>query len=296
VSGTQSLPLAAPVRRPRDLINANLRLPSLPASFVRAKQCIDDPNSSLAAVGVVIAHDPALSARLLRLANSAFFGYAARVDTVPRAVILLGTQQVHDLLLATSVATAFQGIPPELVDMSAFWRNSVRCAVAARLLAARCNVLDSERLFVEGLLYDVGHLLMYQALPELAAEALARARAAGRDPSVVERELIGFDYAALGAELLAAWKLPESLVEAVRHHLDPWRAERFPLEAAIVHVASRIARFEAAGCDAPPDCAVTATVWRLIGLSEAVLEPLAEEVRQHGANAYALIFSPRHAA
>jgi len=296
VNGTQFEPLAAGARSPRDLIAANPHLPSLPAVFVRAKQRMDDPNSSLAAVGEVIAHDPALSARLLRLANSAFFGYAARVETVWRAVTLLGTQQVHDLLLATSVASAFTGLPGGLVDMNAFWRNSVRCAVAARLVAVRCNVLDSERLFVEGLLYDIGHLVIYQTQPELAAEVLARARALDCDPSVVERALIGFDYAALGAELLAIWDLPESLVEAVRHHLEPWNAERFPLEAAIVHVASRVARIEAAGEHAP-DCVVTPRVWDLIGLSDSVLEPLIEEVRQHAADAYALIFATaRHAA
>ena len=145
---------------------------TLPAVYLRARAALQDPNASLAEAADVIACDPAMTARLLRIANSAFFGFAAPVQTVARAVNLLGTEQVHDLLLATSVSSVFAGVSRELVDMEVFWRRGVLCGVAARLLAARCNVLDSERLFVEGLLHDIGHLVLYRQLPAEAGEAL----------------------------------------------------------------------------------------------------------------------------
>lgn len=86
-----------------------------------------------------------------------------------------------------------------MIDLNVAWRNSVYCAVASRLLASRCNVLDCERLFVEGLLHDIGHLVMYAKIPALASEALVRSRNEGTELFRVERKLIGVDYAEVGA-------------------------------------------------------------------------------------------------
>ena len=223
-----------------ELVNDTVKLVSLPAVYLRARELLDDPNIPLNRVGEVVASDPGMTARLLRIANSAYFGFAARIETPARAVAILGTQQVHDLLLATSLATVFSGTGRDAVNMEQFWRDSMRCALAARLTAAHCNVLDSERLFVEGLLHDIGHLLMFEKVPSLTHEAMVQARHEGTPLHVVERDLLGFDYAQAGAALLGAWNLPEGLCEAVRWHVEPKMAERFALEAAIVHIARQL--------------------------------------------------------
>jgi len=282
-----------------ELVASTVDLVTLPAVYLRAKELIDDPDSSLAEVAEVIGQDPAMTVRLLRIANSAFFGFAARIETVMRAVNILGTQQVHDLLLATSVSNAFSGISSEVVSMDVFWRNSVHCGVAARLLASRCNVLDSERLFVEGLLRDIGHLVIYTKLPGLAKEALVQSCNEGTDLALVERELMGFDYASVGAELMRVWQLPDSLQESVRHHLEPAKAQNFPLETAIVHIAAHMTTGVATKLPteewAP---SVSADAWRITGLSVDVLPPIVEEAQTHSAETVKLIFpdSPRSAA
>ncbi len=123
------------------------------------------------------------------------------------------------------------------MDIHAFWSRSVYCAAAARLLATQCNMLERERLFVAGLLRDIGHLVMYQSIPDESKEALLRARTERRALYKVEREVLGFDYAQLGGALLHQWGLPGALWEPVQSHVTPEQPAEFALETAIVHLA-----------------------------------------------------------
>ena len=122
-------------------ITSAAKLVTLPDLYIRLRAVIDDPDFYMGQVAEVIANDPAMTARVLKLVNSAFFGLPAKIDTVSRAVGMLGTQQIHDLVLASSVTETFSGMSTNVVDMQIFWHRSVYSAVAARLIAAKCNVL-----------------------------------------------------------------------------------------------------------------------------------------------------------
>lgn len=274
----------------KDLVTKCLRLVTLPDVYLRAKSVLDDPDSGAVDMARAIAHDPGMAARLLRIANSAFFGFAAKIDSIPRAVSLLGTQQIHDLVLATSLASTFKGVRSEVMDMDKFWHDSVYRAVAAKLLAAHCNVLDAERLFVAGLLADIGHLLMYGQIPEQAQAAAQAAAAECRPLQRVEQELLGFNYADVGGELLAAWRLPDSLEQTVRHHAEPAHATDFALETCIVHIATAL---NAMTVNAE-DEAIDGGAAHLTGCDERLLAELAEEVDRQVADTVALIFSSPH--
>ena len=230
-------------------VTANAKLISLPDVYIRLKSVLNDPDFCMADVANVISHDAAMTTRLLRLVNSAYFGFAAKIDTVNRAVSMLGTQQVHDLVLATSVTKTFSNIDSNVVDMQSFWQQSVYTAVAARLLASACNVLDSERLFVAGLLHDIGHLIMYQQIPEYCSRAISLAEETRRPLFRVERELIGFDYAQVGGMLMHEWNLPRSLREATELHVEPSRSFDHALETALVHIAVHMAQAAMSGDD-----------------------------------------------
>ncbi|MCU0936439.1 MAG: HDOD domain-containing protein [Gammaproteobacteria bacterium] len=169
------------------LVDSVSRLVSLPEVYLRVREIVENPRARMADLAGAIVRDPALTARLLRIANSAVFGHSGRVETVTRAVTLLGSRPLLDLVLATSVTRAFAGVSPARMDVQTFWRRSVYCGVVARNLATRCNVLDVERLFVEGLLRDVGHLVLFDRLPEQADAALKRAAETGRPVAEVER-------------------------------------------------------------------------------------------------------------
>lgn len=222
------------------LIDRDLKLFTLPDLYFRLRQLLDSPRYSMTEVGKLIGHDPAISARLLRLVNSPFFGVATKIDTVSRAVAMLGAQQVHDLVLASSVTESFTKMSPKVVDMETFWRRSVFCGLLSRQLAAECNVLDCEQVFLGGLLREIGHLVLYQAVPELTQQAIESAAGQSVPLYKMERQLIGADFAQVGGALLRSWNLPESLRQMVEYHQEPVRSADFRLFATLVHVASRI--------------------------------------------------------
>lgn len=221
------------------VLNAK-RLPSLPAVFIRVKELMDDPESSVTEIAEALETDPALTGRLLKIANSPFYGFSAQIETVSLAISLIGLRQIHDLVLASSVARAFDGIEPDVIDMHAFWRDSLHCGIVARQLGAQCDVIDGERLFLLGLLRRLGHLVMYQELPRQSQQAAQIAIDDQRPLSEVEHELIGVDYAQVSAELLRAWNLPESLEEPIEMHPEPRRAIYYPLETALLHIANHV--------------------------------------------------------
>jgi HD-like signal output (HDOD) protein len=260
---------------PEELVSRSADLVSLPDIFIRLKAVVDDPESSMADVAEVVASDPALTARLLKIANSPYFGFPSQITTVARATSLLGTQQIHDLVLATTVTAAFSGIPSELISMQDFWSNSIRCGLLCRRLAQECNVLDSERLFVEGLLHDVGHLIMYQGLPEASAAALLESQQQHRPLFLVERELIGFDYAQVGSALMRSWHFPPGLIESVHYQNEPARVMEFPLEVAIMHIAVRLKEYALAGTKVAEGMPrIDAAAWQVTGLADEVIEPV----------------------
>lgn len=249
-------------------VTAKAKLVSLPEVYIQLKNLLDQPDYTIGDAAAIIERDPALATRLLRLVNSSFFGLAARVDTVFRAVNMLGAQQVHDLALATSVAQSFEGMSSDVMDMSSYWRGSVLCGLVSRLLSENSSVLDSDRSFVAGLLRDIGHLVMYQSVPKLAQQALALAADSGRPVYLVEQEKIGLDYARVGGVLMRQWGLPDSLREVTEFHVEPARSLRFPLETHLLHIADVLARSIDNDADFSQQAGrIHPDSWRITGLS-----------------------------
>jgi len=273
-------------------VTADAELLTLPAVYMRLRAVLDDPDYVVSDIEEVIGSDPAIAARLLRQANSPYFGFATKIGTISRAVGLLGSQQVHDLVLATSVAQTFSGIPIEVMDMHAFWTRSVYSAAAARLLAVNCNILDSERLFVAGLLRDIGHLVMYQSIPDESTEALLYSQLESRLLHEVERDVVGFDYAQLGGALLHQWGLPASLCEPVQWHISPRQSTDYFLEASIVHIAGVLSDVGQTEEDANEYCEsqVHPFAWEVTGLTPAQCAVFQEEVESQLDDVMSLIF------
>ena len=187
-----------------------------------------------------VSGDAAITARVLRVVNSVLYGFPGKVETVSRAVNLMGMQQIHDLVLSTLVVAAFNGIRPARMHMGRFWSDSVFRGLVARAAARRLGMGDPERMFVEGLLADIGHLVMFQVAPEPSAAAL---EAAARDRVPVhqaEAEIVGCNFAEVGAALAAAWRLPGGFANAIGAQLLPALAGPHVMEAALLHLANQI--------------------------------------------------------
>lgn len=274
-----------------DLLQGDVKLASPPEIYARLSRLLDQPNATLPMMAAVIEHDPALAARLLRIANSAFFSLSNPVHSISEAVHLIGIRELKQLVLATEVIRHFEGIPPDLVDIYAFWRQSMRCAVLARLLAARRSPpADAGGIFIAALLHGIGQLVIYARLPELGRKTLLEHRYRGQPLHEAQREFIGFDYAEIGAALARRWKLPELLCAVVAYHIHPEQADTYQTEAALVHLA--LAASEAQSFDAEQVRArvpETMPEWRQAGLSPAILETILPEAERDFITALALL-------
>lgn len=217
------------------------RLATLPDVYLKIRAALDDPDVSIPEVADVITTDPSLTAALLRLANSAFYGYARKVESINRAVSLIGLEQVHDLVLATSVTALFAGIRPQRMDMARFWRDSLRRGLLAREVARLVRGMSPERLFVAGLLADAGHLVMYVAVPDLMAMVLDTPLQDDDTLPDVERRIIGCDFAEVGAALAARWQLPVSFGVLIGAQLQPPSAGEYAASAALLNLVSAAA-------------------------------------------------------
>ena len=224
----------------QSLIQGSLKLFSLPDIYFQISEMISDPRFTADDMGKVIAKDPGLSARLLKIVNSSFYGFQAKVDTVSRAITIVGVEDLKNLVLATSVIDKFNDIPVELVDMTDFWMRSVHCGIFAKLLAKESSVLHCERLFLTGLLHNVGSLIMYNKAPDKSREVLQAANYNRELVGVIEKQVFGFTHADVGSALIKQWGLPESLYEAVGCYLEPETALIHPLDAYLLCLASRL--------------------------------------------------------
>ena len=268
-------------RSVEELAKGAAGIPSLPQIYGQLTEALDNPRASTWQIADIISGDSGLAARLLRLVNSAFYCFPSKVESISHAVLLVGTEQIRDLALATSILRSFKGISADLVDMESFWLHSVATGVTARVLATHRREANSERFFVAGVLHDIGRLLMYKSFPDEAREALSRARHRAAPLLEMEREVFGFDHAAAGGVVLHAWGLPPSLTEMVRCHHTPADARRYPVEAAVVHVADVIVtalELGNGGDEAVPRLSPTA--WKCLGLPESVLGVVAEQVER----------------
>jgi putative nucleotidyltransferase with HDIG domain len=224
------------------LITGSTRVSSLPEIFIMINEVVNDPTSSFSDISRVVNLDPALSARLLKIVNSSFYSFPSNIDTVTHAISVIGTEQLHDLALATTILSTFKGIPDTIVNMNLFWRHSMGVAIIARNLAIHCRETNPERFFLAGILHDIGRLIILENLPEESKEIVSRQTEVGGIMWQIEREVLGFDHADVGAALARAWKLPLSLEEIIGNHHNPARSKRYPLETTIIHLADIIAK------------------------------------------------------
>ncbi len=261
-----------------DLIEEYSQLVSPPEVWVKMNELVHDETASAQDFALVIELDPGLTANLLRVVNSAFYNFASPISTVSRAITIIGVNDLYSLATALTAARVFSQIPCHLTSPNTFWRHSIATAILARKLASHCSVIDSERLYVAGLLHDVGSLLLYSGMPELSSEVLMMSAGDEEVLYQAETDSIGFNHASAGAELLSTWNLPESLVAAIRYHHEPLNAGASALDAAIICIASHAVNHHhySAFVDEPAEdlLGLDPRIWELTGLNEQVVDEL----------------------
>jgi putative nucleotidyltransferase with HDIG domain len=271
------------LERPRDVSMQKLtatshRIGTLPTIFHRLIGMINNPIVNSEELSKVIAVDPALTAKLLKLVNSPFFGLPYKIDSISRAVLIVGTKQLVMLAMGATLISAFKGLPVSLVNMQSYWSHSISCGAACRLLCVKAGIQDAESFFVAGLLHDISRLLIYVQLPDHARYIVTEA--AHRNISVrdMEMETLGFTHEDLSAELLRSWNCPDELVQRVqRHHRIP--DPDCPVEEVILPTANMLSQALGYGSSGemliPPQPPVA---WTKIGLNTEGLCMLCAEL------------------
>jgi HD-like signal output (HDOD) protein len=225
----------------QELVRSCSTIFTLPEIYVRVRDVVDNPKSSMDDLANAIKIDPAISARLLKVVNSPLYGFPKQISSISRAVNMIGRQSVSDLVAATTIGQTFAGMTAGLMNLQAFWRKSVLCALMAGKIAKAGGIMESEQFFIEGLLRDIGHLVLYQTAPKRAQSALVESGYLGASLAEVEQSNIGCDFAEIGAELICFWGMPSQIEQAIRHQHSPNKAVEYQLHASIVHLAGVVA-------------------------------------------------------
>jgi len=269
----QSPPPTPPQLAP--ILEAVEGLVSPPGIYLRISELLRSPHSSAQDFGQVISCDPSLCARLLRVVNSSFYGFSTRIDEIHRAVAVIGMSNLYSMVLGISAARSFNRISNDLINMDSFWRHSIYCGLIARALAKQCDVLHSERLFVSGLLHDIGSLVLFHQLPDIYRDLLLIADGDEQVLYQAELDTLGFTHAQAGGLLLKSWKVPETLYIAVSDHHDPMRTPDCCFDSSLIYIAEMLANqsgigalFEnASGGDNV--LKIPAAYWQALGVDES---------------------------
>ncbi|MCW5796931.1 MAG: HDOD domain-containing protein [Nitrospira sp.] len=252
-------------------------LPTLPHVVQKLASMIGRPNVSAEEIGALIEKDQVLSAKVLRLANSPFYGFPSRIASVAHAVVVLGLSVVKGLTLC---ATAFDMM--KNAGMNDLWRHSLGVAITAHILGAKAGMKNPEEVFVGGLLHDIGKVVLYVKWPDVGQQITAATKDRSQSLMETEQELFAVTHADVGGWLATAWHLPTSLREPILHHHMPSAAQEAKLQTAIVHVADVLVKGLA--CGNPGDDLVpplSHQAWDLVGLdAQSLSQSLAQATEE----------------
>ncbi len=236
-----------------DLLTGDVHLASPPNLYFELCRAADDPAATSENLAGIIGNDPNLCGRLLKIVNSAYFGLPGQIRTISRAITIIGIDELRTLVLGTLIIDKFSALPGGLPSMHAYWRNCLNCALLARSIGRYLhNAAGKETLFVCGLLHEIGQLVFYLRIPELARDVALQAEAGSIDAIQAEQKLLGFDHYQAGAALARLWRLPDIIAETIASHCDPLMADTYPQESAIVSLAWQLSIRQDLPASCPP--------------------------------------------
>lgn len=259
------------------LTHQNITLPEIPSIVFELNEVIANPLSSAEDIAQVVQRSPSLTALLLKIVNSPFYGFPSKIDKISLAVTLIGTREISGLALGISIISLFNNIPEEILSMNSFLRHSLACGIISRILAAHKSIPQTEQMFVSGLLHDLGRLILYSYFPEESRNIINRARSSSRLLYQQENDSLGCNHTDLVKELLQRWKLPMVLENNVFYHHRPSEAQQ-PLPATLVHLADLITNSLGIGTSGeryvPP---LDNTAWENLGLSPTCFDVVVKQ-------------------
>lgn len=212
-----------------------IQLPALPSIALEVASLIDNPKTSVSMLTRVISADQVLTAKVLKIANSPFYGFQKKISTLDFAIMVLGFDSLKEILISVSLISAFKKKPDKYFNSREFWQHSLATAVAARTLARQLGYRISSESFVAGLLHDIGILVTHQYFHEDYAKIIRAVTEGKSSFQDMEQAVLFATHGDIGGWLAERWNMPDQLVEAIKFHHRPLLAERNPQLTCLIH-------------------------------------------------------------
>ena len=258
------------------------RLPTLPVIYSKVTQLLQSPNTTVQMIGNIIAEDQAIAVKVLRLVNSAFYSLPHRIGNLKHAIVLLGLNQIKNLVLATSTLQMFKKYQSaQLFDMRKFWEHSVGCAVAAKVLAETAYLGSPDDMFAGGLLHDVGKLIHAIYLHEEFSAVVSDVEARGLPLFESEKKILGYDHTYTGRELAMRWSLSQGTISMIAHHHLSDGSALLSKEVAAVHIGNSICIAMGLGSGGEKKVPmINEKAWEMLGIELSSLEYIVARIEK----------------
>ena len=257
-------------------------IPTLPSVVERITRLLQNPQTTAEEVGKAITVDQSLASKVLKLVNSAFYGFPGRISTITHAIVILGFSTVKNIVLTASIFDFFKNSNKNSTfDLEAFWRHSIACGSASQAVAKAVGYSEKESCFIGGLIHDIGKIILCNYFPGELSKIMQEVRLSECLFLDAEKKLFDFTHQDIGAVLAGRWNLPENLQQVIQHHHNPASASgstRFPMIAS-VHCADVLVRamdFGNGGDDKIP--VVSDPVWQELGMENIAMSNLLDNV------------------
>jgi len=250
-------------------------LPTVPATLKRISAIIEKPRVTLDEISHFVSNDPALTTKVLKMVNSAAYGFPGRISSVSHAIMLLGLNVVKGLLLGISVFEIMEKV------MSGLWNHSLACAVASRMIAEKKGVKDPEEISIAGLLHDLGKVILILEFQTQYEKAMQETLQKGITIYEAERIFFSNAHSDIGMWLAEKWRFPKNLVEVIAYHHNPVLSKAAPLETAIVHFSDVLIRARGVGFAGDPFApSLHPAVFDMLNLSEHDIKDVLARVEE----------------
>ena len=258
----------------RRRVEALINVPTLEGVLEKIKPLMDSSNTGVEDIANIISADQVLSAKILRVVNSVFYGFPGRISSLRHALIILGFDAVKGLILSTSVfdamlAGGFYGL----------WEHSMGCAVTAGVIARKIRDPNPEEISIAALLHDIGKVIIKTELPEESSHIDETVKEKQISTYDAEREILGFDHTTVGKWLCQGWNLPDKLSDPITFHHEPNLSPSAKRQTAIAHVANVFVRaigFGFGGDNLVP--LMNTAAWEMLDLSDSLVKEIVKEM------------------
>jgi len=223
------------------LLNKIKELPPLPQSIPQILEITRRPDSSAQDLARVFERDPTLTASILKLANSSYYGFNREISTISHAIVCLGFNTIKSIALTASTHNMLNdGLFAYKLEKGMLWQHSITCATCARMIAQRIKYKDCEEAYIAGLLHDIGKIILSSFAEEQYDQILEKTKDNKTPFNIAELEVLGYDHPQIGGKIIEKWNLPPVLVEAVQFHHQPEKAVKNKTLTYIIHLADAI--------------------------------------------------------